>query len=640
MPAPSFNKPLEEMLGKNNISYTYYDSKRDEFGQSRPSRICELTLPNLNSNPFNDKIVMMVFSIRDQKGVLKIHSEGVERMEPGTTVPSRNKAIELAEKYSCKYMSIAIVGDNINLPQNHVMNDYIISIESFNYGNETGVSIEGFVQELESLNRPSFYRKKVIYKGREYSFAFVNKTIFATYAQLFDSRPYKSTVNEITDVNCERIEQGQVKRELVYETKLEKEFARNRIIFGAPGTGKSRMLNDEAVKLLGIGDDKDYERVTFHSNYSYANFVGTYKPIMVSDVNGQVPNDETKRVITILQDKTKTAQEKYDLLYDDFNGGRLSILPILLSAYTDEDYTTYKSDGTDSLDGNNSEKCYGRAIRQYLNLSDTVNVKKEIAYEYVPGPFMRVLVKALRSAMSDDPKPYLLIVEEINRANPAAVFGDVFQLLDRDSNGVSEYSISTSQDMRTYLAQELGVDESAVETIKIPNNMFIWATMNSADQGVFPMDTAFKRRWDFEYLGIDAKEEKVGKYSIPVGKGANRKYVYWNELRKEINEQLSSDECKVNEDKLLGPFFLSTTLLEKAMESTKSQDSFVKIFESKVLMYLFEDAMKMSPKKIFKGFENDKGRLTFSKICEAFETTGVDIFGLNVQVYDEPPKAE
>lgn len=638
MPAPSFNKPLEEMLSKNNISYMYYDSKRDAFGQSRPSRICELTLPNSNSNPYNDKIMMMVFSIRDQEGVLKIHSEGAERMEPGATIPSRNKAIELAEKYSCKYMSVAIVGDNIKLPQNHVMNDYIISIESFNYGNETGVSIEGFVQELESLNRPPFYRRKVIYRGSEYSFAFVNKNFFATYAQLFDSRPYKSTVNKMTDVNCEKIEQGQVNRELVYETKIEKEFARNRIVFGAPGTGKSFKVNEDKDELLKEGGD--YERVTFHSNYSYANFVGTYKPVMVNNPNGQVLEDEKKRVVEILKDKTKTAQEKYDLLYDEFKDDGLTRLPILLGIYTDDRFETRKTDGTDTADNNNAERNHGRAIRQYLNLSDTVNDKKEIAYEYVPGPFMRVLVKALKSAMTDSPKPYLLIVEEINRANPAAVFGDVFQLLDRDSNGVSEYSVSTSQDMRTYLAQELGVDESAVETIKIPNNMFIWATMNSADQGVFPMDTAFKRRWDFEYLGIDEKEEKVKGYVIPVGKGDNKKYVYWNELRNAINDQLSSEECKINEDKLLGPFFISTTVLGKAMESKEQEDVFVKTFESKVLMYLFEDAMKMSPKKIFKGYADKGGRMTFSKICEAFEKTGVDIFGLNVKVYDEQPKAE
>jgi len=425
---------------------------------------------------------------------------------------------------------------------------------------------------------------------------------------------------------------------LDYKKTFNSDYKQNRIIFGAPGTGKSFKVNEDKDDLLKEGGN--YERVTFHSNYSYANFVGTYKPVMVNNTNGQVLEDEKKRVVEILKDKTKTAQEKYDLLYDEFKDDGLTRLPILLGIYTDDKFETRKTDGTDTADNNNAERNHGRAIRQYLNLSDTVNDKKEIAYEYVPGPFMRVLVKALKSAMTDNPKPHLLIVEEINRANPAAVFGDVFQLLDRDSNGVSEYSISTSQDMRTYLAQELGVDESAVETIKIPNNMFIWATMNSADQGVFPMDTAFKRRWDFEYIGIDAKQDVVEKYVIPVGKGDNRKYVYWNELRNAINDRLSSEECKINEDKLLGPFFISTTVLGKATESKEQEDAFVKTFESKVLMYLFEDAMKMSPKKIFKGYADNGGRMTFSKICEAFEKTGVEIFGLNIKVHDELPKSE
>ena len=108
--------------------------------------------------------------------------------------------------------------------------------------------------------------------------------------------------------------------------------------------------------------------------------------------------------------------------------------------------------------------------------------------------------------------------------------------------------------MRKYLSEELGVDESQVETIKMPNNMFIWATMNSADQGVFPMDTAFKRRWDFTYLGIDDSDEKIrGKY-VYLGEDKSQK-VEWNKLRKAINNFLA--KCKINEDKQLGPYFIS-----------------------------------------------------------------------------------
>ena len=453
----------------------------------------------------------------------------------------------------------------------------------------------------------------------------IHKEYIGEYIKLFDNRPYEVAGEK-------NIEIVDVKSEITYKTEVKKGSKRNRIIFGAPGTGKSFKLNGDKDDLLKEGGD--YERVTFHSNYSYANFVGTYKPVVVKNTSGLVLDDEKKRIIEMLKDKTKTAQEKYDLLYDEFKDEGLTRLPILLGVYTDDDFKTRKADGTDTANDNSVERNHGRAIRQYLNLSDTLNDKKEIAYEYVPGPFMRVLVKALNSAMTDNPKPYLLIVEEINRANTAAVFGDVFQLLDRDSNGVSEYCISTTQDMRAYLAQELGVDESAVETIKIPNNMFIWATMNNADQGVYPMDTAFKRRWDFEYLGIDSKEEKVEKYVIPVGNSNNRKYVYWNELRKAINDKLSSDECRINEDKLLGPFFISKSVLEKALEN---EDAFVETFDSKVLMYLFEDAMKMNPKKIFRGHADKGGRMNFSRICEAFGESGIEIFGFSADMYVPKP---
>ena len=311
---------------------------------------------------------------------------------------------------------------------------------------------------------------------------------------------------------------------LVFDTGFVSDSAGNRIIFGAPGTGKSFKLEQERNGLLANGGD--YERVTFHPDYSYANFVGTYKPVMVKNDDG----------------------------------------------------------------------------------------KKEISYEYTPGPFLRVLVKALKNAMTNEPKPYLLIIEEINRANVAAVFGDVFQLLDRDADSVSEFAIATSEDMKSYLAEALGVDESKVESIKIPNNMFIWATMNSADQGVYPMDTAFKRRWEFEYLSIDAKQAAIVDWQF---KDVRSDAMYsWNNLRKAINDKLI--ELKVNEDKLLGPFFLKKTDFD-------SYDKFKAVFSSKVLMYLFEDAARHRHSELFKGC-GDKDCNIFSRICDKFETQGVEIF--------------
>lgn len=262
--------------------------------------------------------------------------------------------------------------------------------------------------------------------------------------------------------------------------------------------------------------------------------------------------------------------------------------------------------------------------------------KQEISYEYIPGPFIRVLVNAYRHP----DKNFLLVIEELNRANAAAVFGDLFQLLDR-KDGKSEYVLNTSEDLRKYIAKVLipSFDDNTEEEqerilekfdkIYIPCNMYIWATMNSADQGVFPMDTAFKRRWDFEYIGVDDEASEVEKYTIPIGMGKYRRYVKWNDLRTKINDILVSDACKVNEDKLLGPFFISKNMLENAMND---KDKFVKAFESKVLMYLFEDVGKMRPGNIFVGHS---GRMTFSEICKTFETKREGLFGITDLKYTD-----
>lgn len=387
----------------------------------------------------------------------------------------------------------------------------------------------------------------------------------------------------------------------------------NRIIFGAPGTGKSFRLNKEASE----SNFAEITRVTFHPDYSYSQFVGTYKPVMVKR-ESKVTDENVRKIIEILQDKTKTAQEKYDLLYDKFKSeSDLTRLPVLVGLYCDETFTTRKQDGTTTANNNSVEINHGKAIRPYVNLKSQ-NDDEEISYKYVPGPFLRTLVAALKSGKSGNPQNYLLIVEEINRAKVAAVFGDMFQLLDRNANGESDYEIQTSEDMRNYLAEQLGGNPYNYKALKLPNNFYIWATMNSADQGVFPMDTAFKRRWNFEYIGIDDNENGVSTYKIPINKS---KKVNWNDLRKAINSKLIS--LNVNEDKLLGPYFISENDLKDAMG--KPED-FIKLFKSKVLMYLFEDAAKMK-RDFFKLTDNRK--YIYSDICNELDKNGIAVFNFS-----------
>ena len=314
----------------------------------------------------------------------------------------------------------------------------------------------------------------------------------------------------------------------------------NYLVFGAPGTGKSYLVTQ--MQKQYFPDEDSFERVTFYASYSYANFVGTYKPRMEG---------------------------------------------------------------------------------------------KDIGYSFVPGPWIRVLEKAIRHP----DRNFLLIVEEINRANGAAVFGDMFQLLDR-KKGKSEYVIHTSEDLKEYLASRYYEDFWEREDLRsryldsfskllIPANMYLWATMNTADQGVFPLDTAFKRRWDFRYMGVDEGEgqvEHVG-FLAPAGDGGQEQ-ISWNRLRKAINVRLSQ-ECRVNEDKLLGPFFLSGELLEteEASGLVKDHEGFLEAFKSKILMYLFEDAARQKRPQMFPGC-GDHSR--YSAVCEAFDRMGVRIFGEQV----------
>lgn len=254
-----------------------------------------------------------------------------------------------------------------------------------------------------------------------------------------------------------------------------------------------------------------------------------------------------------------------------------------------------------------------------------------ISYEFVPGPFLEVYVKAVQNPDED----FLLIVEEINRANPAAVFGDVFQLLDRDADGRSEYEVTVPREMRDYLsirlpeyANNVHITDSAkllaeqgrlkkeTERLSLPPNMYIWATMNSADQGIFPMDTAFKRRWDFRYMGIDEGENTdmggiiLSEIKVPCGGHE----VVWNNLRHAINEFMASEDLKINEDKLLGPFFIAPSAL--------TPERFGSVFKDKVLLYLYEDAGRTKRSKMFRKELN-----TYAKICKAFDENGIGVFG-------------
>jgi type II restriction-modification system restriction subunit len=325
-----------------------------------------------------------------------------------------------------------------------------------------------------------------------------------------------------------------------------------RIFFGAPGTGKSFELNKEAEKYFG---KNNYERVTFHPNYMYGNFVGAFKPFpkILRNLDGTIKKDK---------------------------------------------------------DG---------------------NIQETITYEYIPGVLMKLLVKALKNPNEN----YLLLIEEINRGNVAAVFGDVFQLLDRDGKGQSEYVIATSRELQEYLKKEFD-GYNLAENVKqnlgdnysrlyLPSNIYIWATMNSADQGVMPMDTAFRRRWEFRYLGIDdaaeSNKEDFERYKFKIN---SSEVVNWDLFRRELNKKLSL--LNIPEDKLIGPYFVSKAILEDP-----DLDRLTETIKNKVLMYLYEDAAKAHRPSLFA--ENKYA--TYSDVCAYFSENALNLFKGNIEIETE-----
>ena len=345
------------------------------------------------------------------------------------------------------------------------------------------------------------------------------------------------------------------------------------IYYGAPGTGKSK-----AIKDLTFGED--VIRTTFHPDSDYASFVGTYKPI-------------TEEVV--LRD------------------------------------------------------CYGKKVID----EETNEVVKEerIAYKFIPQAFLEAYVKAwkklsskkgekidksenrIHPALLDTPeiftknkasKKQYLIIEEINRGNCAQIFGDLFQLLDRNEYGFSDYPIVADKDMQKYLKKEfegweitnkdkinqLYGEANMVslimkgERLVLPSNLYIWATMNTSDQSLFPIDSAFKRRWDWKYVPIREGRDKATNAPLNWYINTGDKQYDWWSFVSQVNKLIGS--LTNSEDKKLGYFFC------KAKNGEIDADLFV----SKVIFYLWNDVFKDYGFDD-KDFQDEEGKiLSFDRFYE------------------------
>jgi|GEM_PF-4982831 len=230
-----------------------------------------------------------------------------------------------------------------------------------------------------------------------------------------------------------------------------------------------------------------------------------------------------------------------------------------------------------------------------------------ISYSFIPGPFTNALLHADQNPGTD----VYLIIEELNRANAAAVFGEAFQLLDRN-DGASQYAVTPDETWKAYLEGKY----TTPDAVRIPANLHILATMNSSDQGVFQLDTAFKRRWQFHYCRIDfdahAAQPAFTDAIIPYQGNSYS----WTEFAKALNETLKSRG--VEEDRLIGPFFLSNA-------ERKDTATCEKAVTGKLLIYIWDDVLRHSRDGFFR-----KDIKTFSDLVKAYEN-GEAVFHTSVE---------
>ena len=352
------------------------------------------------------------------------------------------------------------------------------------------------------------------------------------------------------------------------------------IYYGAPGTGKSNGIKEYTKGQSVV-------RTTFHPDSDYSTFVGAYKPITIKEKCYALNSvGETKPIIDLETGEPKEeARIQYKFIDQAF-------LQAYIKAW--QMYAVSKGSGT-------------IAKRQYL------------------------------------------IIEEINRGNCAQIFGDLFQLLDRARNGFSEYPINADADIECYLAEafdkyyfrtpsiggmkaeDVAVKIKLGKILVLPPNLYIWATMNTSDQSLFPIDSAFKRRWDWKYVKIDEgfRRREDGTFEtdaegkrIPLGwkiKCGNSEPRDWWTFVQTINERIAS--ATSSDDKKLGYFFC------RPKDDTGLIDE--ETFVGKVVFYLWNDVFKDNENSIFK-ISDEPGEPSFDAFYTENEVgdTVVNVAGM------------
>lgn len=222
------------------------------------------------------------------------------------------------------------------------------------------------------------------------------------------------------------------------------------------------------------------------------------------------------------------------------------------------------------------------------------NKKNGTCLEFEPGSFARMLAKAFVNPQ----KHYYLVIEELNRGKAEAIFGDIFQLLDRDENGKSKYTI-TNFNLRDFVNEELKKNKikKQIEKVYIPSNLSIYASLNNADQNVFNFDTAFGRRWEYELEPCNKKDDSI--YSTGYIKGTKDK---WSDIREKINDKILQyrEEIYNAEEKRLGLYYIDKDCLSNEKDENTTDEYYAEKFANKIFRYLYLNVFKNNEDKIFK----------------------------------------
>ena len=219
---------------------------------------------------------------------------------------------------------------------------------------------------------------------------------------------------------------------------------------------------------------------------------------------------------------------------------------------------------------------------------------EKVRYEFIPGPFTKIMAKA----WNDPVHKYYLVIEELNRGNAPAIFGDIFQLLDRNPDGWGTYSIYNADMSHVIFPQEEEI------SIKIPSNLSIIATMNTSDQNVFTLDNAFQRRWKMRLIHNSFKRNGQEQHDLHLNHKIAGTEIKWGTFAELINSQIAKTgkESLGAEDKRLGVFFVRN-------EELNDREAFAE----KVLKYLWDDAFKMNREEVFRDEYN-----SFEDVVDAF----------------------